>query len=105
MIDAEHSFLQPAIDLATAELQAAHNRRGAPPVVYGTYQAYLADALPRLRTDLERAEHGGYSLGAKVVRGAYMVLERRRAAERGYPCPVLPTKAATDESYDRWGWG
>lgn len=43
----------------------------------------------------------GYKFGAKLVRGAYMVIERQRAQERGYPSPILDTKEGTDESYDR----
>lgn len=98
MVDAEHSWFQPAVDHATAQLQAEHNR--ARPIVFGTYQCYLKDALARLRFDLERARRGGYRFGAKLVRGAYMVVERRRARELGVPSPIQDGLAATHESYD-----
>ncbi|KAL6772171.1 PDY2 [Auxenochlorella protothecoides x Auxenochlorella symbiontica] len=98
MVDAEHSWFQPAVDHATAQLQAEHNRER--PIVFGTYQCYLKDALPRLAFDLERARRGGYRFGAKLVRGAYMVVERRRAAELGVPSPIHDSLAATHESYD-----
>lgn len=50
---------------------------------------------------MARAEVEGWHFGAKIVRGAYLVLERQRAAERGYQSPIFDTKAATDFSYDR----
>jgi proline dehydrogenase len=43
---------------------------------------------------------GGFILGAKLVRGAYMEKERRRAAEMNYPDPINPDKASTDVDYD-----
>ena len=42
-----------------------------------------------------------YVLGVKLVRGAYMEKERKRAAEMGYPSPIQPDKQATDADYDR----
>jgi proline dehydrogenase len=36
----------------------------------------------------------------KLVRGAYMEKERERAAEKGYPSPIQPDKAASDRDYD-----
>lgn len=35
-----------------------------------------------------------------AVRGAYMVLERARAEERGYPSPILDTIEDTHANYD-----
>ena len=98
MIDAEHSWFQPAVDHVTTRLQAQYNVER--PVVFGTYQCYLKDSLPRLRFDLERAQRGGYRFGAKLVRGAYMVVERRRAAERGAPSPIHDSLEDTHANYD-----
>jgi proline dehydrogenase len=39
-------------------------------------------------------------LGAKIVRGAYMEKERKRAAEKGYTSPIQVSKIATDNGYD-----
>ena len=99
MIDAEHTYFQPAIDHCVLRLSRTHNR-GVRPIVYGTYQAYLRDCGARLSFDLERAHREGWSFGAKLVRGAYMEHERRRAAACGYPDPIQPTAQATHESYD-----
>ncbi|GAB4819231.1 hypothetical protein N2152v2_006277 [Parachlorella kessleri] len=99
MIDAEHTYFQPAIDNTTIMLQEKYNKEE--PVIFNTYQCYLKDSHERLLVDLERAKREGYRFGAKLVRGAYMVLERQRAKERGYPSPIHDTKGDTDASFDR----
>lgn len=39
--------------------------------------------------------------GAKLVRGAYMYLERDRANKKGYPSPIWPSIEETHANYDR----
>lgn len=39
MVDAEHSYFQPAIDHAVLRLQRTHNSGTSPPVIFNTYQA------------------------------------------------------------------
>jgi hypothetical protein len=58
------------------------------PVVYNTYQAYLRDSLSRLQLAVRRSRREGWLMGAKLVRGAYMVQERALAAEKGYNDPI-----------------
>lgn len=99
MVDAEHSYFQPAIDNAVTQLQRTYNVQQ--PVIFNTYQAYLKDCNERLLIDLERARREGWRFGAKLVRGAYLVLERQRAQEMGYPSPVQETLEDTRASYDR----
>ena len=36
----------------------------------------------------------------KIVRGAYMEKEHKRAEEKGYPTPICASKEATDINYD-----
>jgi len=98
MVDAEHTYFQPCIDLAVLRLQRKFNREY--PCVFNTYQAYLRDCGERLATDLERARREDWHFGAKLVRGAYMVHERKRASEMGYPDPIQPSAEATHRSYD-----
>lgn len=97
-IDAEESWTQPAVDRIAEEMMARFNRERA--VVYNTYQLYRTQSLGNLQAAFERARAGGYFLGAKLVRGAYMEKERKRAKELGYPDPIQPDKAATDADYD-----
>jgi proline dehydrogenase len=97
-IDAEESWIQRPIDAVVEEMMQQFNT--ARITVYNTYQLYLQSRLPYLRESFARAEKGGYLLGAKLVRGAYMEKERKRAETLGYPSPVQPDKAATDRDYN-----
>ena len=101
IIDAEQTWVQPAIDAVAVALSAAHNTPG--PVDFAilhTYQHNLAATPARLAADAARADREGWVLGAKPVRGAYMFSERARAAAAGTPDPVYPTAAATHAAYD-----
>jgi proline dehydrogenase len=99
MFDAEQTYLQPAIDHVVTRTQAEFNKDKA--VVYNTYQAYLRDCQARLMLDIERSRRLGFCFGAKLVRGAYMFQERRRAADMGYRDPIHSTIEETHESYDK----
>ena len=71
MVDAEQTYLQPAIDHCVLYLQRKFNKHR--PVVYNTFQAYLTDSRSRLELSVRRAERYQFKLGVKLVRGAYMV--------------------------------
>jgi proline dehydrogenase len=70
------------------------------PVVYNTIQLYRADRLAFLRKSLQVAGEKSFVLGAKLVRGAYMEKERKRAKEKDYASPIQPNKEATDRDYN-----
>ena len=97
-IDAEETWIQPAIDKMTNQMMKRYNRGKV--IVYNTFQLYSTDRLHYLMESFDRAQKGGYLLGAKLVRGAYMDRERRRAEEMGYPSPIQPNKEATDHDYN-----
>jgi len=98
LIDAEHSWIQDAIDDIAHDMMRVYNRTA--PVVYNTYQLYRTDKLAALQADYYLAETDGFFLGAKLVRGAYMEIERKRAEELGYLSPIQPDKEATDRDYN-----
>ncbi len=98
LIDAEHSWIQDVIDDLAREMMQRFNRKAT--IVYNTYQLYRRDKLASLQADYHLAETAGFFLGAKLVRGAYMEIERERAQENGYPSPIQPDKGATDRDYD-----
>ncbi len=97
-LDAEESWIQEAIDTMANQMMAAYNKEKA--IVYNTYQLYRKDRLPYLKQSFEQAEKENYFLGAKLVRGAYMEKERKRAQEQNYPSPIQDNKEATDKDYD-----
>lgn len=98
LVDAEESWIQkPVDDLADAMMDRYNKRRA---VVYNTFQMYRHDRLQFLNESYEFASSKGFVLGAKLVRGAYMEKERKRAEEKGYPSPIQPNKQATDKDYD-----
>ncbi|WP_299289721.1 proline dehydrogenase family protein [uncultured Mucilaginibacter sp.] len=98
MIDAEETWIQRTIDLLALNMMRQYNRQKA--IVYNTYQLYRHDKLASLQADYADALKEGFLLGAKLVRGAYMEKENRRAAEKSYPTLIQPNKAATDRDYD-----
>lgn len=102
MIDAEQTYFQPAIDNVALHLQEHYNHtpHADGPLIFNTYQMYLKDALGRLQQDYTRAQRNNYVLAAKLVRGAYMVSERRRALELGLEDPICDGIEATHVSYN-----
>eukprot|EP01018_Ginkgo_biloba_P034595 Gb_14261 [translate_table: standard] len=99
LIDAEYTSVQPAIDYFTYSASLEFNK-SAKPVVYGTIQAYLKDALPRLRLASEEATRRGIQIGLKLVRGAYITRESALAASLGAPSPIHSSIQDTHRCYD-----
>ncbi|MCW3463803.1 proline dehydrogenase family protein [Chitinophaga nivalis] len=98
LIDAEESWIQGPVDELTDEMMSLFNKNTV--IVYNTFQMYCHDRFDFLKVSLQKATQAGYLLGAKLVRGAYMEKENKRAAELNYPTPIQPSKAATDKDYD-----
>jgi proline dehydrogenase len=98
LVDAEETWIQDPIDALTMQLMEKYNRRKV--IVYNTIQLYRHDRLQFLKDSYASSSAGGFILGAKLVRGAYMEKERRRAREFDYPSPIQPSKDASDRDYD-----
>ncbi|TFK85683.1 FAD-linked oxidoreductase [Polyporus arcularius HHB13444] len=92
IFDAEYSWYEPAIDAFTLDMMRHFNKvpqrtkksswfgsvrqleqpsKTVQPLVYATYQAYLRRTPEYLAQSIAAARDGGYSLGVKLVRGAY----------------------------------
>lgn len=97
-IDAEESWIQPAIDDLAHHMMREFNNQKC--IVYNTIQLYRHDRLAFLKASFEDAVKNNYYLGLKLVRGAYMEKERERALKLGYPSPIQPDKASSDKDYN-----
>jgi len=98
MLDAEESWIQPILDQIILDMMRKYNKERA--VLYNTCQMYRHDRLTELKKWSGMADVEGFYLGIKLVRGAYMEKERKRAAEMNYPSPIQPDKASTDRDYN-----
>ncbi|SPO02580.1 related to proline oxidase [Cephalotrichum gorgonifer] len=90
LVDAEHAAIQKGIDDWTLTYMRKWNRGRI--CIYSTYQAYLKSCGDTLKAHLELAREEGFSLGVKLVRGAYLASDPRHL--------IHDTKANTDEMYD-----
>ena len=98
LIDAEESWMQDAADDLVTEMMKKYNKEKA--IVFNTLQMYRHDRLDYLNKVHDLAEAEGFFIGMKIVRGAYMEKENKRAEENGYPTPICASKEATDINYD-----
>ncbi|WP_088324856.1 proline dehydrogenase family protein [Polaribacter tangerinus] len=98
LIDAEESWMQDAADNLIEEMMMRYNKERA--LIFNTLQMYRHDRLAYLKTLHQKAQKEGFHIGMKVVRGAYMEKERKRAEEKGYESPICSDKLATDINYD-----
>jgi proline dehydrogenase len=101
MIDAEQSYFQPAIDYVAMRFSKDYNKFNKNgPIIYNTYQMYLKVSTERLIQNYNLSRREQFVFAAKLVRGAYLVSERKRAENLGYPSPIHDTLEDTHASYD-----
>jgi proline dehydrogenase len=98
LIDGEESWMQDAADDLVEDMMRKYNKEKA--IVFNTLQMYRWDRLDYLKALHERAKQEGFYIGMKLVRGAYMEKEHKRAEENGYPTPICASKQATDDNYN-----
>jgi proline dehydrogenase len=98
LVDAEETWIQDPVDALTILMMDQFNKTKA--VVYNTIQLYRHDRLAFLKDCHAAAIERNSILGAKLVRGAYMEKERKRAEENNYPSPIQPNKESSDRDYN-----
>jgi len=96
--DAEESWIQDAIDHLVWLMMKRYNKKKV--VVYNTFQLYRKDRLQFLLDSFDRAKETGFKLGAKLVRGAYLLKEGIHANEQGIDSLMNPDKHSTDDHYN-----
>ena len=99
LIDAEESWIQPAIDQLAEQAMMSFNR--GQPRVYHTLQMYRRDRYEYLESLIFRSQQQGWQLAVKLVRGAYLEKERERANKMGYASPVFGNKDSTDRAFNQ----
>ena len=93
MFDAEQQAVQLGIDSWTLDFQRRYNDTSSgEALVYGTYQAYLRSTPVTLARHVAAAQLGQYTLGVKLVRGAYLGSDPRHL--------IWSRKEDTDATYD-----
>jgi proline dehydrogenase len=97
-VDAEETWIQDPVDALTILMMDTYNKEKC--IVYNTTQHYRHDRLQFLKDSYGAAVERKFILGAKLVRGAYMEKERKRAAELNYLSPIQPNKAASDNDFN-----
>jgi len=101
LIDAEQYYVQEAIEYLSLGMQKRYNRdMHSPAIVYTTVQCYLKLASDRVEQRISFGSNLDFKYAAKLVRGAYMVFERRVAAEKGYASPVFDRIEETHKCYN-----
>jgi proline dehydrogenase len=98
LIDGEESWMQDAADDLVTDMMRKYNKEKA--IVFNTLQLYRWDRLDYLKRLHNIAKAENFYIGMKLVRGAYMEKENKRAEEKGYPTPICGSKEATDINYD-----
>lgn len=97
-IDAEESWIQDVIDGIAEDMMKRFNQKET--YIFTTLQMYRLDRMEYLIGLHKRALEGGYRVGVKVVRGAYMEKERARALHFHQPSPIHPDQFSTDRDYN-----
>ena len=97
LVDAEESWIQTAIDELVTKMMNIYNSKKV--VVFNTIQAYRKDRFNYL-TKLHNDLNGRAKIGVKLVRGAYMEKERKRAKKYNYISPICESKEQTDDVFN-----
>ena len=98
LIDAEESWIQPAIDEIAESLMEKYNKKT--PVIYTTLQMYRKDRMIYMKNLYDKATKQDFKVGIKLVRGAYIEKENLKAYKLGKPSPIFESKELTDQNFN-----
>lgn len=91
LVDAESQQVQWGIFKVGIDLMRRYNRDGYA-LIYNTYQGYLKSTKDTIAKHLALASDEGFTLGLKLVRGAYLATDTRAL--------IHDTKQDTDDNYN-----
>jgi proline dehydrogenase len=98
LVDGEETWMQDAADDLVECMMEKFNTKKA--IIFNTLQLYRWDRVPYLKALHLRAKEKGFHIGMKLVRGAYMEKEAKRAEEKVYKNPICESKLATDINFN-----
>ncbi|KAG7492222.1 hypothetical protein MATL_G00011490 [Megalops atlanticus] len=98
LVDAEYTYMNPALSLVTMAMMKKFNQNGA--WIWNTYQCYLKESGSLLLEAISQSLNQSFCLGVKLVRGAYMDKERKLANQERRPDPIHESWEHTNDSYN-----
>ena len=98
LIDAEESWIQDSIDEIVLRMMIKYNKQES--IVFNTSQMYRHDRLDYLKRLKDIAEKETFFIGIKLVRGAYIEKENKRAIKNNYRSPICDSKKLTDLNFN-----
>ena len=98
LVDAEESWIQDAIDEIVLSMMMKYNKEKA--IVYNTSQMYRHDRLNYLKNIHDESLKNNFFIGIKLVRGAYIEKENKRAKRNNYLSPICRSKELTDQNFN-----
>ena len=98
LVDAEESWIQDAIDEIVLKMMKTYNKEKV--IIFNTLQMYRHDRLKYLKKLKNEADKNNFLLGVKIVRGAYIEKENRRAKRKNYRSPICESKKLTDINFN-----
>jgi proline dehydrogenase len=98
LVDAEESWIQDAIDQIVLDMMIKFNKDKA--IVFNTSQMYRHDRLEYLKSLHRAAKESNFHIGIKLVRGAYIEKENKRAKINNYQSPICNSKELTDQNFN-----
>ena len=98
LVDAEESWFQGAIDDIVLNMMIKYNKQST--IVFNTSQMYRHDRLKYLNDLKKLSIENSFHIGVKLVRGAYIEKENKRAKKHNYRSPICESKDATDVNFN-----
>src|SRR5210317_180716 len=99
LVDAEESWIQDSIDEIVLRMMIKYNKQET--IVFNTSQMYRHDRLEHLEKLKNTAKKEGFLIGIKLVRGAYIEKENKRAFKNNYLSPICSSKELTDLNFNK----